>query len=994
MKLLLSLLAITGLVTATSAQWTNTTNHFYDSLHMRVTDSLGRPGRIEIIKSKPDGAYILVWDDQRGWGDIWAQKVSVDGQFLWPVGGIPAADGDEGQHMTLEQPDFDINRTNTCTDGAGGFYVTWPESYTLDHITSHNRIRVQHVRADGTRVFPNGGAIVVDYSGTGTDEYYRPQMVTDDDGGFYLGYARGLEQVAIIIRRMKDISGEIKDFGGGTVSNFASPYTVPTACGTKQLLDTVLNIPQTFRLYPDLQGGCNVVISASRYETGQNLAATYFNRLVRVKKNSLVTVRRRMNDSPTPVTSTTFYPKDSVVVLHSLRTWFQVNDCQGSPDTSWFLQNGGQGVLEIDGPTPRNSNGKGVIIPGPGNINFDAIAWNRTTSLFGTVPANTRTYVRFLPSEIYDSLPYQLCSDTTHPDYAFRPVPPDGVILDTLDETTDTIFRKAPYEDYVFGMMATGNRLLFDARIPDVKQAEIPGATPLLRSIYLQEFNVRQTAPRRFTAGLATTEPDGVLISRERGGFTFQEADTSIQYYPRIVGDSAGNAMLLLMEAYRYLRVSPIGSNVRLRWGATGRPLGTGIVKDWMFQTGLGNSYMEDDGKAIIVFEDGRPQELYSNWNMYMRHLDSLDQTDYMPPQRKATLLQQGESTAVPAFLAGSSHAWTTIETREYHGYNVPPSGSTPVIEIFDNRYLAEVQIRNYQHKGPVRTYNSTPYLNRSWSVEVGNQPAAGDSVDLRLIFTNAEFDSLRKADPAIHTPANLEIVKQPGTTGVVPASYSPVDGEVRVPVRAWAKIDSGYYVQIRVGGFSNFFIRQDPETVLPVNWLGINAERLNPSEVRVTWEVSQEENVKEYIVQSSPDGRIFTNQCRVASSNRDEYSRYSCMTAATDEVSRYFRVRQLDFDGRSSYSNTVLVKPASDAGNLLVGPNPSTGVSYLRYTSAAGVRGAVLVNASGMVVWRSGGNLPSEGSMAIPMQRLTAGIYILEVESNSGKQTFRIIRK
>ena len=994
MKFILLLLALTGLVIVAPAQWTNTTNNFYDSLHMRITDSLGMPGRVEIIKSKPDGAYILVWDDLRNSGQIRAQKISVNGEFLWAAGSIPAADGEDGQHMTSEWDDVDPTKTNACTDGAGGFYVTWPESYTLDHLTSHNRIRVQHVRADGTRVFPDGGAIVVDYSGTGTDEYYRPQMITDEDGGFYLGYARGLIEVAIIVRRMKDIGGVIRNFGGGTVSNYASTYTVASACGTKQLLDTVLNVPRSFKLYPDLQGGCNVVMSGGRYETGENLAATYINRVVRVKQDSRVTVRRRINDPLIPVTTTTFYPRDSVVVLYSLHTYFQVNTCMGTADTSWFVENGGQGVLMIDGPTRGQTSGKGVILRGPGNINFDLIAWNRTTTPFGTLPTNTRTLVRPLASEIYDSLPYQLCSDTTHPEYAFRPDPPDGVTLDTLNDAIDTLFRSNPYADYLFGIKETGNRIIAFARIPDVRQAEIPGATPLLTSIYLQEFNLRQLAPRRFEIGLATTQPDGVLISRERGGFTGQEADTSIQYYPRIIADSVGNAMLFLLEAYRYLKVSPIDSNGKLRWGATGKPLGTGIVKDWRFQTTFGNSYLEPGGKAIVVFNDAREQELYSNWNMYMRHLDSLDNPDHMPPQRMATLLQSGESSSVPAYLAGNSKAWTTIETREYHGPHIPPSGSTPVIEIFDNRFLAEVQIRNYQHKGPVRFHNSKPYLNRSWTIEVGNQPATGDSVDIRLIFTNAEFDSLRKADPTILTPANLEIVKQPGQTGIVPSVYLPVTGEVRVPVRAWARIDSGYYVQVRVSGFSNFFIRQDPETVLPVTWLGISAERLNPSDVRVTWEVSMEENVKEYVVQSSVDGRTFTPHCRVSSNNSLQYSRYSCVSPAADNVAHYFRVLQVDFDGRSSISNTVLVRPAASDKGIFVGPNPATGNTTLRFTAAAVVRDAVLYNPAGAIVWSSGKTLPAEGSVTIPMQHLPVGLYLLEVRGKDGKQTFRITRR
>jgi len=78
-----------------SAQWSNTTNQFYDSLDMPVTQAANDQVNPLIIKSDPDGGYFVIWEDYRvtgvGVADIYAQKYDKNGVALWALNGVPVA---------------------------------------------------------------------------------------------------------------------------------------------------------------------------------------------------------------------------------------------------------------------------------------------------------------------------------------------------------------------------------------------------------------------------------------------------------------------------------------------------------------------------------------------------------------------------------------------------------------------------------------------------------------------------------------------------------------------------------------------------------------------------------------------------------------------------------------------------------------------------------------------------------------------------------------
>src|SRR5665213_1340592 len=169
------------------AQWSNTTNQFYDSLQMPVCTSVGDQMHPMSLTSYPDLGTIVFWEDKRAGyysnTQLFAQKFDKDGNRLWAVNGISISSSTNNQHFTWSSNEDYRNRTVAATDSAGGFYL----AYTDDSIANYAwyRMCVQHIKNDGSVVFPGAGFIAAQPTVAAGDNYTSPQLIADDNRGFY-----------------------------------------------------------------------------------------------------------------------------------------------------------------------------------------------------------------------------------------------------------------------------------------------------------------------------------------------------------------------------------------------------------------------------------------------------------------------------------------------------------------------------------------------------------------------------------------------------------------------------------------------------------------------------------------------------------------------------------------------------------------------------------------------------------------------------------------
>ncbi|WP_019949737.1 T9SS type A sorting domain-containing protein [Hymenobacter aerophilus] len=165
-------------------------------------------------------------------------------------------------------------------------------------------------------------------------------------------------------------------------------------------------------------------------------------------------------------------------------------------------------------------------------------------------------------------------------------------------------------------------------------------------------------------------------------------------------------------------------------------------------------------------------------------------------------------------------------------------------------------------------------------------------------------------------------------------------------------------------------------------------------------WETAQELNSAAFEVQASPDGRTFAVVGRVeAAGNSGTAHRYSYRHRTTQAGPRYYRLRQLDLDGSSTYSSVVTLVAAGAGSPLQVtaAPNPFGASLHLLLSRAdAGTVQVQLATLAGRTVYeRHFEHLGQSGKLELTgLTGLPAGLYLARVVVDGQATVLKVVKQ
>ena len=179
------------------------------------------------------------------------------------------------------------------------------------------------------------------------------------------------------------------------------------------------------------------------------------------------------------------------------------------------------------------------------------------------------------------------------------------------------------------------------------------------------------------------------------------------------------------------------------------------------------------------------------------------------------------------------------------------------------------------------------------------------------------------------------------------------------------------------------------PSVVLPVTFTSVKAYRQDKN-INVEWRVENEKNMKQYEVEKSVNGTQFSTLGIVpATANNGNPATYLSTDTKPLEGTNYYRVKSVDIDGKSAYTNVVKVIIGSIKHDITINPNPVTdGIIHLQFLNQPeGKYGVRLLNKIGQVIM-SKQISHAEGSSTELIKwnyNLAHGIYQLEVTNPGG---------
>jgi hypothetical protein len=194
----------------------------------------------------------------------------------------------------------------------------------------------------------------------------------------------------------------------------------------------------------------------------------------------------------------------------------------------------------------------------------------------------------------------------------------------------------------------------------------------------------------------------------------------------------------------------------------------------------------------------------------------------------------------------------------------------------------------------------------------------------------------------------------------------------------------------LRRNGFSSFsnFAVVGSVVPLPVEGLNLTATLATATDALLHWAVQAEHNNQGFAVEHAQGQPVGFAQLAFVPSlgNTAQPRAYSHTATGLAAGRHFFRLRQVDTDGTTRYSNLAEVVVAAEGFSITAYPNPANQELNLDLGSVQGEVAVQMLDAQGRAVLRH--TLQGGRVQTLPLDRLSAGVYALDVRTATGYHT------
>lgn len=177
----------------------------------------------------------------------------------------------------------------------------------------------------------------------------------------------------------------------------------------------------------------------------------------------------------------------------------------------------------------------------------------------------------------------------------------------------------------------------------------------------------------------------------------------------------------------------------------------------------------------------------------------------------------------------------------------------------------------------------------------------------------------------------------------------------------------------------------------LPVTFQGFVARKNSDGTIKLLWNVAKEQNVKGYIVETSTNGADFKNGGYVSAAQKDVYSfDYHGQQSAR----MFFRIKNVDFDGKSTYSSIIKVFAKDQTGSgIQLYPVPASEQVTIQHLKASPNTMITLYSAVGKLLQQVRA-APLTLQTQLNISNLAKGVYIVKYTDGMAKEQSAMLIK
>ncbi|UAY51277.1 hypothetical protein [Ferruginibacter albus] len=187
----------------------------------------------------------------------------------------------------------------------------------------------------------------------------------------------------------------------------------------------------------------------------------------------------------------------------------------------------------------------------------------------------------------------------------------------------------------------------------------------------------------------------------------------------------------------------------------------------------------------------------------------------------------------------------------------------------------------------------------------------------------------------------------------------------------------------------NRFQIIFNGDNALPVTFTSVKAGK-QQNKAAVQWNVENQTNIKEYIVERSADGKNFSQAAIVNANTNSSTTSYNWTDDASITGDSYYRIISVDLDGTTQNSQVVKVNfAAAVTATISVAHNPviNGSIELLFSNSTAGQYTLNVYTPIGQLIQTNALNCTATNTkLDVPLSKqLSAGVYYLEVMDAKG---------
>jgi hypothetical protein len=254
---------------------------------------------------------------------------------------------------------------------------------------------------------------------------------------------------------------------------------------------------------------------------------------------------------------------------------------------------------------------------------------------------------------------------------------------------------------------------------------------------------------------------------------------------------------------------------------------------------------------------------------------------------------------------------------------------------------------------------------------------------------------------PSNPVPGNLRVLEYffdtdpgfgNGTSVTIPVTTNLSDFTFPVDVSHLSNGTHILYVRVLDAWSVTTAVSMAIGTPLPITLLSFSGRLQPDNSVLLSWETVNETNNSYFGVERSGNGTDFTEIGRVPGSGTTVQAHdYSFSDGHPVEGINFYRLRQVDLDGRSSYSGVITVMVNSDK-LFAIAPNPVQGMLTIHLGGTPSAGGMFrIMDLQGKVLRVISAN--QDNTQQVVVSDLAAGTYILQYLSTTQMNTTTFVK-